>query len=190
MEKKEKLLELKNKLEEVLKVTPYDLLEFNNREDEQSYIDKKTKEFDIYKNLIELEDSDGIIVITEDKTYAINPVFIHDDSFMKLFKFIYNGEKHFCKPDIIKYYNNLGNVLIRITNNGYIIGFDSYIPKELSEYQVRTLERFSRELGFVYKELERSYEFDQNAESNAKNIKYGIRTIRESLQDGIIKKKI
>jgi hypothetical protein len=80
MEKKEKLLELKNKIEEVLKVTPYDLLEFNNREDEQSYIDKKTKEFDIYKNLIELEDSDGIIVITEDKTYAINPVFVHDDS--------------------------------------------------------------------------------------------------------------
>lgn len=188
MNNKESLIKIKKDLEEVIKVTPYDLLNFGNREDEESYIDSKTEKFDIYNSLLETDDCDGIIVITDDKTYAVSPIFIHDDAFVKLFDFIYKGQNTKCKPDVIDYYNRLGNVLIRVTNHSDVKGFDSYIPEKLSEFQKRSLERIVKELGFVYRELEKEAEYDDYADSNSKNIKYGIRTIRESLQDCTIKK--
>lgn len=184
MNMKKYLKTAKDSLEEIMNVTPYDLITFGSSEDEQTYIEKKTEEFDITDALLEKEDNDGIIVITEEKTYSISPVFIHDDSFVKLFKFLDDGKEQFCKPDIIEHYNNRGNILIRVTNHDGILGFDSYIPERISDYQVRTLDRYARELGSVYSELE---EYDDH---NAKNIKYGIRTIRESLLDNVPIKRL
>ncbi len=179
MNKKEYTQKVK---EALVDVTPYDILTFNSREEEQAYIDKKTSEFDITKNLLDIDDGDGIIALTDDKMYSVVPVFIHDDAFVKLFEFI-DGKKHFCRPDIIEYFNKQGYVLIRLTNHDGVKGFDSYIPEKLTDYQIRTLERISRELGSVYRELEDTDEY------NAHNIKYGIRTIRESIQNSTLIKK-
>jgi hypothetical protein len=187
MEKKEYLCKVKdtlNEMAEIIETTPYDLLSFSDRDAEKNYIDSKTASFDITKKLLDPDGSDGIIVITDNSRYAISPVFIHDDAFVKLFKYIYNGEKHFCKPDIIEYYNNLGNILIRVVNNNGVIGFDSYIPETISEYQVRELEKITRELSGVYKEF---YDID---DMNANNIKYGIRTIQDAIKDGKIVKSL
>ena len=184
MNKIEYIKKVKKSLEEIENVIPYDLISFNTSDEEKAYIEKKTDDFDITEALLEKDDNDGIIVITDNKTYSISPVFLHDDSFVKLFRFLDGGREQFCKPDIIDYYNKRGNILIRITNHSDIIGFDSYIPKKINDYQARCLDRIARELGNIYCELK---EYDEH---NAKNIKYGIRTISDSLADNVHVKKL
>lgn len=181
MENNEKKKEQLNALlSEIYEKGSYDILEFKDYESEKAYLEKKTEKYDVFDHLVCNEDSDGIVIITEDKTYAVYPVFIHDNAFAKIFKFIYHGEKHFYKPDVIEYYNNLGNVLIRVTNNNGIKGFDSYIPEKLNDYQIRKLSSITRDLNRVYKEYE---DID---DMNANNIKYGIRTIRDSISENRI----
>ena len=182
MDKKGYLNQVRISIDTVLNNTPYDLLDFGSREDEKKYIDKKTSEFDIKEALLKKRDTDGIMVITETERYAISPVFVHDDAFVKLFKYIYNGATHFYKPDPIAFYNNLGHILIRVTHkdNGEI-GFDSYVPEKINNYQILELQKITRELNDVFKELE--YRKGRTNEVNINNIRYGLRVIRDSISD-------
>ena len=184
MTQKDYLEQVRDSVDEVLNKTPYDLLEFSSREDEKKYIEQKTKEFDITKALLKNRDTDGIMVITETERYAISPVFIHDNAFVNLFKYIYNGATHYYKPDPIAFYNNLGHVLIRVTHKANDeIGFDPYIPEKINNYQLLELQKIIRELNDVYKELE--YRKGRTNDINMNNIKYGIRIIRDSISDNV-----
>lgn len=180
---------LKQSLELLLDVTPYDLLEFNNRIDEEKYIEKKTNEFNLYNTLLNTDYSmqhDGIIVISEDKFYAINPIFIHGDAYKKFFSFLEEKEVSFnyTNQDIIEYYNKKGYVLFRVVNNNGIIGCDPYIPEKLNDYQIRKIENITCDLCRVNKELE---DFDRK---NSDNISYAIKTIKNSIKESkkILKK--
>ena len=184
MDKKDFLNRVKDTLNEIIESTPYDLMEFNNREEEEKYINNKTKKFDISNYLLNPDGCDGIIVITENSLYAISPVFIHSDAFIKLLNYINNEKKRRFIGDPIEYYTDRGNILMRLVNNNGVIGFDSYLPTKLSDYQIRELEKVVKELNYVYKEIE--YIDDRNA----KNIDYGIRTIRDAVKENeLIKKK-
>lgn len=176
MDKKEFLGKFKSALDEIIESTPYDMFSFDSREDEAKYISKKTSNFDITKQLLKDSGEDGIIVITKDSYYAISPISIHDDAFVKLFNHINEENKHFKNTRPIEYYVDKGSVLIRVVNNRGIVGFDSYMPEELNDYQIRMLDNIARELNGVYKEIA---EFD---DMNASNIKYGIDTIRGSVK--------
>lgn len=152
----------------------YDQIMFSSREEEREYIEKKTKEFDLDESLLEKTNNNGIIVITEDSLYAVEPVDIHQMAFQKLFRNIKDNDVFLDISEVEDYYVYEGNILIRTVNRGGVIGFDPYIPREINDYQIIQLERLLNRLYGIHKDLE---EYD---EKNADNIKYGIDTIKKS----------
>ena len=179
MNKKEALKLWKEELEELQDITPYDLLEFNSKEEELEYIENKTKEFDICDIFFNKEENDGIVVIAEDRYYAISPVFIHSDAFIKFFELIENKKlpHRYDSQDLIEHFNDQGYILFRIVNNSGIMGFDPYIPDKINDYQIRTLNNFTHALHKVNREIE---EIDR---MNSLNIKYAIKTIQKSVSN-------
>lgn len=157
----------------------YDLIDFSNRDEERDYILNKTKKYDISEKLLQNDnhDDDGIIVITEDAYYAVSPIFIHSDAFKKMMNFIH--EKNYSSRYDIEEFAEMGNILIRVVNTRGIVGFDSYIPEKINDYQLSMLERIIKELNSVYKELE-IYD-----DRNAQNIKYGMKIIQDSIKQNV-----
>lgn len=177
MNKKEALKIFRDDLVELQNITPYDLLDFNSKEAELDYIEKKTNEFDICDTFLNKEDSDGIVVVSKNKFYAISPIFIHSDAFIKFFKFLENkGLPHrYDSQDMFEHFNDEGYVLFRVVNNSGVMGFDPYIPDELNDYQIRVLNNFTRDLHKVNHEIE---DIDR---MNSLNIKYAMKTIKNAV---------
>ena len=56
MDKLEYVKKVKQSLEEIMNVTPYDLITFGSSEDEQAYIEKKTDELDVLLRFVQAHD--------------------------------------------------------------------------------------------------------------------------------------
>lgn len=184
MNKVQLLNVVKNSIDEIIENTPYDLNDFENREEEKKYINNKTSKFDLKESLLSEEENDSIMVITDNCKYAVSPVFIHSDAFVKLLNYIRKDNRKFNNSDVIDFYTKKGYILIRLVNNNGVIGCDLYIPEKINDYQIRALDIICRELNDVYKELE---DFD---EDNAKNIKYSIKTIKDSVKEKKLVKRL
>lgn len=186
MKKKEVLKDLKKSLNEIMDITPYDLIEFSSTEEEKEYIQRKTSRFDLRKVLLDQNDNDGIIVISDNDFYAINPIFIHTDAYRKIFNLIDNSSIpiNYGSQDIIDYYNKKGYVLFRVVNNNGVIGCDPYIPEKINDYQTRMLDNISRELNRVHKEIE---DIDR---LNSYNLEYSMRLIKASVRSNEIVKHL
>ena len=91
------------------------------------------------------------MIITDNCKYAVSPVFIHSDAFIKLFNYIRNENRKFYNSDVIDFYTNKGYILVRVVNNNGVIGCDLYIPESINDYQIRALDSICKELNCVYK---------------------------------------
>ena len=155
----------------------YDLINFSCKDEQRDYLLNKTQNYNISEKVLQNDnhDDDGIILITEDNYYAVSPIFIHSDAFKKIMSFIH--EKNYSNRYDIEEFAEMGNILIRVVNTRGIVGFDSYIPEKINDYQLSMLERIIKELNNVYKELE-IYN-----DRNAQNIKYGMKIIQDSIKE-------
>jgi len=150
----------------------YDLTFFSSMDEEKKYIDEKTSQFKLDKSLLENSRNNGIIVITRDKFYAVEPVNIHQMAFQKLFRCIDDSDVFLDISEVEDYYVFLGNILIRVINRDGVKGFDPYIPQDINEFQRLQLESFISKLDDVYSVLRK------NDSKNAENISHGIDVIK------------